>query len=131
MRPYKFEKGNSRVVATSGSVTIGGEVSGNVIMAHEGNITARDRSNTIKPFDMEELNTERLLELLGTRFTFHEITRIAFELGVDYDDLEGISKHDKVNALLDDLNRQDRLRDLVEEVGELRPDVSLDSVFQR
>jgi hypothetical protein len=131
MCAHKSKEDRSRIVVTSGSVNLSGDVKGSVIITGDGNVTASDRSIAVKPSDVKEWSTRRLIELLSTRFTMHEISRIAFELGVDYDNLAGMSKHEKAAALINYLDQRDRLRSLVEVVGESRPDVSLDSVIQR
>ncbi|MCP4545489.1 MAG: phosphotransferase [bacterium] len=65
-----------------------------------------------------------LRRVLGDRFDAGELRDLCFDLGVDYDELSGKVKADKVRALLGYLERRARIPELVQVVKQLRPDIS-------
>jgi hypothetical protein len=65
-----------------------------------------------------------LTRLINMRFGASELRSLYFELKVDYDDLPGERKEDKVRELVTYMDRRGRLSELEETVRRLRPDVS-------
>ncbi len=62
-------------------------------------------------------HTERLAELrqnLVEYYSDEELRTLCFDLGVDYDNLPGRAKADKARELLSDLDRHDRIPDLIQ-----------------
>jgi hypothetical protein len=66
----------------------------------------------------------RLRKILIERFGEGELRTLCFDLGVDYDDLPGDGRADKVRELIIHLERRCRIPELVVVGKQLRPDVS-------
>ncbi len=66
----------------------------------------------------------RLRKQLAEHFSDEELHALCFDLGVDYANLPGDSKFIKALELVADLNRKNRLAELVEAAGEMRPGLS-------
>jgi len=64
-----------------------------------------------------------LRQLLIARFDEGELETLCFDLGIDYDDLAGESKADKVRELLEYLVRRNALPELVRVGKATRPDI--------
>ena len=64
----------------------------------------------------------KLFQLLTQRFNSSEIKKLCWHLDVDYESFEG-NKEDKVQELLDFLNRRQQINDLLEMGIDLRPDI--------
>lgn len=63
----------------------------------------------------------KLRQIITQYFNAGELRTLCFDLGVDYDDLPGQGKTNKVIELIGYLQRRDRLPELVEMVRQLRP----------
>lgn len=63
----------------------------------------------------------RLRKLLADHFSDEELQALYFDLGIDYADLPGKTKIVKAMELVADLNRKNRLSELVEAASEMRP----------
>lgn len=70
----------------------------------------------------EPIDTGELLEKLTGRFSLEELRTLAFQVGVDWDDLEGTAKTSKTRELIAYLDRQGRLNELV--TAAARPDAT-------
>ncbi len=65
----------------------------------------------------------RLRKLLAAHFSDEELRALYFDLGIDYADLPGKTKIIKAMELVADLDRKNRLSELVEMAGEMRPNL--------
>jgi hypothetical protein len=65
-----------------------------------------------------------LRQILTTRFDAGELRTICFDLGIDYDDLPGAAKTDKIKELVVYLECHNRTAELVKMGKQLRPDIS-------
>ncbi len=70
------------------------------------------------------MNRTQLRQILATRFDAVELRTLCFELDVEYGNLPGRSKAEKVIELINHLERRNRLLDLVKVGKRLRPDIS-------
>ena len=59
---------------------------------------------------------------IDRRFNEDELKDLCFELRVDYEDLKGGRKTDKVRELVTQMDRIDRIDDLLENCKKKRPD---------
>ena len=74
--------------------------------------------------DAEGLPPVKLLrEILNTRYDEAELRDLCFELGVGYEELPSGGKTVKTRELIEYLQRRDRIQDLLDAVGKLRPDI--------
>lgn len=62
-----------------------------------------------------------LRQVLAERFSDEELRDLAFDLGIDYEDLPGATRSGKARELITYTERRGRLDDLVAAVGRLRP----------
>jgi tetratricopeptide (TPR) repeat protein len=81
-----------------------------------GHQAARDTSS-------ESSETAELRHLLATRLSDGDLRTLCFDLGIDYDDLPGEGKSNKIRELLAYLGRRERLPDLIQFARRLRPDI--------
>ena len=65
--------------------------------------------------------TIRLRQILNDYFNESELQNLAFDLGVDYENLPGKAKSDKARELIAFLDRRGRLAELVQRCHQLRP----------
>lgn len=63
----------------------------------------------------------QLRHLLTQQFNMSELHHLAFDLGVEYEELAGSTRSDKVVSLIEYLQRNGRLTDLVTQCRQLRP----------
>jgi hypothetical protein len=68
----------------------------------------------------------RLRELLIARLNLDELRTLCFDIGLDYDSLEGGTKDGKIRELLSHVERRDKLAFLIECVKGQRPDLARD-----
>ncbi len=66
----------------------------------------------------------RLQAILNDVFTFEELQSLAFDLGVNRDNLQGETRSEKALALLDYMESHDQLDALIQRVAVLRPQVN-------
>lgn len=66
----------------------------------------------------------RLQAMLNDVFTFEELQSVVFDLGVDWDSLQGETRSVKARALLDYMERRDQLDALIQRVAVLRPQMN-------
>ena len=66
----------------------------------------------------------QLRKLLTRHFNISELQIICFDIGVDYEELEGLNKTTKVQGLINYLQRRNELRLLIGEAKEQRPSVN-------
>ncbi|MCB9421435.1 MAG: hypothetical protein H6667_16650 [Ardenticatenaceae bacterium] len=66
----------------------------------------------------------RLRKQLADHFSDEELHALCFDLGIDYANLPGDSKFIKALELVADLNRKNRLTELVEAASDMRPGLS-------
>jgi formylglycine-generating enzyme required for sulfatase activity len=69
-----------------------------------------------------------LRTLLAERMSLSDVQAICFDLAVDFEDLGGSAKSDRLIALLKRLDREGRLSDLVAWGREQRPDIPWDEI---
>ncbi len=67
-----------------------------------------------------------LHRILDERFNAEELHTLCYYLGIDYDDLQGIGQVNKARALLQYLERHNRINDLISIGKEFRPDIPWD-----
>jgi len=65
-----------------------------------------------------------------TSFNKDELEGLCFELGVDYDSLEGEAKPAKVRALISFMNRRGQLGQLIDTLHKVRPNESWPSILK-
>ena len=65
----------------------------------------------------------RLRKLLADHFSDEELQMLYFDLGIDYADLPGKTKAIKAMELVADLDRKNRILELIEMAGALRPNL--------
>lgn len=63
----------------------------------------------------------KLFEILKTNFSLSELQDLAFELGIDFDVLEGVGKNNKVRELITYAMRHEQLQELIEICLRSRP----------
>lgn len=67
------------------------------------------------------INPKRLADLLDETFNDNELRSLCFALDEDYDNIGGQTKRNKIEELVQKLNRQGRLPELMEQYRHLRP----------
>ncbi len=67
------------------------------------------------------VNLSQLRQSLTQHFSKSELRHLAFDLGVEYEDLPGSTRSDKALALIGYLQRYGRLPDLIKQYRQLRP----------
>jgi hypothetical protein len=65
----------------------------------------------------------RSFEVLKDRLSESDVRTLCFCLGIEYEDLPGAGRNDKIRELLVYLERRDRLSDLIREGDRTRPDI--------
>jgi hypothetical protein len=65
-----------------------------------------------------------LRQIFTNRFSEGELRALCFDLGVDYNNLPGQGRSDKVIELISFLERRRRIPELVNVLKQLRPDIS-------
>lgn len=71
-----------------------------------------------------------LLQILNNRFNKDDLETFCFALGIDFENLHGETKIGKARALLDHLQRRERLPDLIRVGQALRHDIDWEGVPQ-
>ncbi|MCZ7669749.1 MAG: hypothetical protein M5U34_22520 [Chloroflexi bacterium] len=71
----------------------------------------------------QQIAINKLKEILRERFDLAELKELCFDLRIDYEDLIGTNKTEKVISLINHLDRHDRLSDFLEFVQQKRPDI--------
>lgn len=67
------------------------------------------------------VNLSQLRQLLTQQFNKSELHHLAFDLGVEYEELAGFTRSDKAVSLIEYLQRNGRLTDLITQCRQLRP----------
>ncbi|MCA9957424.1 MAG: hypothetical protein KC443_00230 [Anaerolineales bacterium] len=73
--------------------------------------------------DIDHANLVKLFEKINRHFDDSELRDLCFQLQVDYADLSGMEKRDKVRELVTWMDRHGRLPDLTTLANQLRPKV--------
>lgn len=73
---------------------------------------------------MNSQELAQLYQLLITFFNSSELQQLAFELGIDYENLEGNDKSSKAMGLVQYTLRHDMIVDLLHQIVQARPDVA-------
>lgn len=73
------------------------------------------------PTDRSQLT--RLRQMLTSRFNESDLKLITYDLGLDYSDLPGDEFRLKALQLVDEMNRRNRLNDLITLAKQLRPEI--------
>ncbi|MCI0580863.1 MAG: hypothetical protein L0332_29960 [Chloroflexi bacterium] len=71
--------------------------------------------------ELRQLILARLYLRLNDSLGEEDVRQLCFLLGVEYDDLGGRGKSDRVRELIIHLQRRGRVAELIEEFGRLRP----------
>ena len=69
----------------------------------------------------QTINLKRLANLLNETFNDNELRSLCFDLDEDYDNIDGQTKRNKIEELVQKLKRQGRLPELMEQYRRLRP----------
>lgn len=77
------------------------------------------------------ISTDKLRQILNDYFNESELQNLAFDLGLDYENLPGKSKGDKARELIAFLERRGRLSELVQTCYQLRPNASWEGKFDK
>jgi hypothetical protein len=75
------------------------------------------------PSPLDESKRAELRRLLGLCFSLEEIKTLAFDIGIDFDELEGDSKTSKIRSLILSMERQHKLETLIAAAARERPDI--------
>ncbi len=94
------------------------------IQLHAGKIVLNGRNNTA-PLPPEPINPVTLRQALVTHFDMEELRTLCFDLGIDFDILNGTGKGAKARDLVALLQRQGNLSSLVEAIRKERATVTL------
>lgn len=81
--------------------------------------------------DLDHANLVKLFQKVDRAFDESELRDLCFQLNVDYKDLEGTGKRDKVRELVTWLDRNGRLPDLIPLVTQLRPKINWQDASQQ
>jgi len=68
----------------------------------------------------------KLHQILNERFNSAEVHTLCFYLGLDYDDLPGESKVNKVEELILFYKRREKIPFLVQTISGIRPDIDFE-----
>jgi hypothetical protein len=98
------------------------------VLALVKELTAGPQTIDASPSDLEQeplkpSDRTRLRQLLSTYFDEGELRTLCFDLDIEYDDLPGVGRSNKVRELVGYLERHSRIYDLLEVGKRLRPDV--------
>lgn len=74
-----------------------------------------------KRWEETAVNLSQLRQLLTQQFSKSELHLLAFDLGVEYEELAGSTRSDKAVSLIEYLQRNGRLTDLITPCRQLRP----------
>lgn len=74
----------------------------------------------------EDIFLIKLHQILNERFDSGELQTLCFYLGLDYDDLPGESKVNKVEKLILFYKRRQKIKYLSQKISEIRPDIDLE-----
>ncbi len=88
--------------------------------ANAGPVGETERASDGSVLDADDV---AIRQRLSRHFSQDEIKTLCFDLGVDYDDLAGISKDEKARELVVRLDRDGKLPQLLKRGKELRPKV--------
>lgn len=117
------------------NVKIEGNVSGKVAVGSNINQVDGAASNTAGPAEGnpqplppdQRQKLQRVRHFLTAHFNEEELRNLAFDLGVDYEDLAGTGKSAKVRELLLHLQKQNRLEEVIQAARAQRPLVEYES----
>ncbi len=104
------------------TISVGGDNSGNILVDNEitiGRLESAGLTTTADP----QVNAAkvRLFEALPAGFSREELATLAFELGLDPEEIGGQGKSARARELVEHLARRDRLGELEARVRQLRP----------
>ncbi|HEX6385059.1 MAG TPA: hypothetical protein VF177_10345 [Anaerolineae bacterium] len=110
------------------SVHIGGDVSGQVsVGSNNSQIATIDKPSSKSEETLDRLppaprhEMASVCRFLNQHFNLDELRELAFDLGIDYENVEGTSKRAKIRELVLYFNRQHMLDELIKTVKERRP----------
>lgn len=72
-----------------------------------------------------------LLQKMSSAFSDSDLRDLCFRLNVEYDDIEGNSRHDKIRELVIYMQRRGRLPELIAETAALRPKLDWQTAVPR
>lgn len=81
--------------------------------------------------DVDHANLVQLFQRIDQHFNDGELRDLAFQLNVEYQDLEGSAKRDKARELVTYMQRHGRLSELISRVAALRSNVTWQDKPQR
>ncbi len=119
------KKINTGQSASSGSIVIGGNVSGSNIVIGDNNRINVERTSVIKDIEIEIAlqNKKRLFDSISQSLSSSEISKLSFELGIDYDKIVSNSKTETISRLLEIIEKQGVFPKLLQFLKATRPDV--------
>ena len=91
--------------------------------------TSSQVSDTSSRRGTKPVNLPELRKQITSCFDREELRTLCFDLYVDYDSLTAEGKEGKARELVSYFDRRGRISELIIKVSELRPDVSLNSIF--
>jgi hypothetical protein len=104
-------------IQSQGPVHIGGDVAGGDIIRTDVGSVSRPSTSGQSP------EIVQLVRILTSRFDVNELETLAFDLGLDWDNLEGRTRDNKIRSLVDYMRRYGRLPELANHIRQNRPDI--------
>ncbi len=92
-----------------------------VATAYEAPYWAEQARETGVPVDALELRRARTLQFLQERYDLGELQTLCFDLGIDYEDLAGDTKSERIRSLLGVVERKAMLSRFLQALAETRP----------
>lgn len=87
----------------------------------------RSKRPLVRRNNGRQVDPVALQQLIAERFSLEEINDLAFQLGIESDDLSGTTKRGKARALVEYLKDRERLEELIELVRSQRPGEATDN----
>ncbi len=118
-------KNKSHTAVNGGQIHIGGNVSGSNIVIGDNNRINVERNADIKNSEIEiaRQNKKMLIYYISQSLNSSEISKLSFELGIDYDKIETNSKSDTIDKLIEIIENQGIFSRLLQFLKSTRPDV--------
>lgn len=120
------KKKSSHVTIDGGhNISIGGNVSGSNIITGDNNRISMNTNSVIRDSEIDNAikNKKRLAEAISQSLSLSEISKLSFELGIDYDLIETKSKTETVFLLIDKFEKQGNFSRFLKFLKATRPDV--------
>lgn len=121
------KKKSQVTVHGSRNIFIGGNVSGSNIVTGDNNRINVENRAVIRQSEIDNAiqNKKRLIHSIGQSLSLSEITKLSFELGIDYDRIEAKSKSKEeiIFLLIDWIETQGKFSEFLRFLKAARPDV--------